>query len=1064
MKYARFSFLLSIVLVPIAYTLHGQTLSISGKVVDSLDSPIENCSVYSRRQGNSVKTGSDGRFTLPHRIVGSDTLAISHVGYVTETLAIPADQKTGPLVIRLRASENHLEEVNIVSTGYQVLPKERATGSFEMIDNKLLNRRISTDVLSRLEGISNVTFDRRNGGRALSIRGRSTIMGNASPLVVVDNFPYEGNMENINPNDIENITVLKDAAAASIWGTRAANGVIVITTKKGQYNARQRISLTSNLTIGDKPDLYYAPFMQSVDFIEVEEFLYSRGYYNATLNNTRKPLVSPVVEILHGELGETEKRKLLESLQGRDVRRELERYFYRKRIDQQYALNMAGGGERYRYSFSSGWDRNLAAQKGNMFDRFTARSENTYRLTDDISLTGGLTVAQTNLVNNSPVSSIAPTSKRLYPYAQFADDNGAPLAIVRDYRQSYIDALGAENLLDWNYRPLNELDYADNTVKLKDIRLNVGVDARLLNHLQAEIKYQYQNQTQTTRNFYSEKTYFARNLINLYSTEQSDILRYAIPMGGILDLAETAVTAHAGRAQLNYNNHWGRHKLAALIGTEVRQTKASGNNYRTYGYTKNLTYGNVNYVDLMPTYDGLRGNVLIPNPADFSETVLRFTSLYGNVAYTFLDRYIFSASARKDASNIFGVKSNQRGVPLWSAGLSWRLDQEPFFRTKFVDVLKARLTYGYNGNVDNTLSALTTLSYFSNAYLTGQQYASVRYPGNPELKWERSRVLNMGIDFSFWGSRLAGTVEYYRKKSSDLIGLSPIDPTTGVNYPSGGFAFKGNVADMKGQGWELQLKGKLLTKSVKWDMDVLFNHNTSEVTKYNLPAAVGSSFVGYGNLISPLKGRPVYAIYSYKWAGLDAETGDPLGHLNGQLSKDYRALTSVAPAELEYHGSAVPTYFGSWRNTFTYKNFEISINVAFKAGYYFKRSSIHYGNLFSLWEGHPDYGSRWKQPGDEQFTQVPSMVYPIANASRDAFYNNASVLVEKGDHIRLQDIAFSYVFTKLGSSPVKRLTLYSYLNNLGIIWKANDHDLDPDFYNGGFPLPFTVSFGLKADF
>ncbi len=1044
--------------------------NLSGRVVGPGDRSLSGSTVQLLVSKTQVVTDAKGVFTLS-RSSSIDTLKITHVGYAPRLLVVN-DKTKSPLLITLEATVTQLQEV-FVNTGYQTLPKERTTGSFEKIDKDLLGRNTSTDIINRLEGVSSLYFDRRTGGKAISIRGRSTILGNASPLVIVDNFPYDGDINNINPNDVESITLLKDAAAASIWGVRAANGVIVITTKKGRFNQAPLVEFTTNITWGQKPDLYYAPAMSPADFIEVEKFLYGKGFYNYAINNTfSRPVLSPVVELLAnknaGTIPAAEADARIEALKNNDVRRDFSKYFYRQSLNQQYALNYRGGSNNFNYLLSAGWDDNAANLKRNGLSRVTLRSENSFNPFNGFYVQAGIAYSRVKSNNNNPGTNINPTSKNLYPYASFADEKGNPLAMVKDYRLGYIDTAGAGNLLDWKYRPLEELKLADNSVKQNDIILNIGLQYKLNAHLSAEAKYQYEAQSQLAKNIYGQQSYTARNLVNLYTQINGGIATYGVPKGGIIDISNGDLISQSARGQVNYSNTWnGRNDIVVIAGAEIKQTATSGYNYRTFGYDNNvLTYGNVNYVDFLPTYDDLLGGSQVVNPADFSEGVLRFTSFYANSAYTFLSRYSASLSARKDASNLFGVNSNQRGVPLWSSGLSWQVNKERFFKSKWLELLKLRLTYGYNGNVDNTITALTTISYFSGAYLTGLPYAMLHDPGNPDLKWEKSAILNIGMDFRTKNNRISGSIEYYTKKGNDLIGIAPIDPTTGVVDAAAEFAYKSNVAAMKGRGVDIEIHTINVDGKLQWLTDLVLGNSTNKVTRYNTDRVPGSAFVEVGNLVSPLAGKPVYGIYSYNWAGLNPSTGDPTGYVNGDVSEDYTALTSVTPAGLIFHGSAVPVTFGSFRNTVNYKSFSLSFNFIFKLGYYFRRSSVNYTNLFRNWIGNPDYALRWQTPGDEKKTNVPSLIYPISNSDRDAFYSGSSTLVEKGDHIRFHDINVAYTFNNSGNTRkyFKQLQLYVYASNIGIIWRANHVGMDPDYYDGGYPLPLTISVGCRASF
>ena len=278
----------------LSYLSYAQTFR--GVIVDSLTNKAI-AGVHIQLLNNHSFTTSDGngRFMITVR-TSPDSIMVSLLGYRTYWMflrSIPANE----LIIRLSPDTKALQAV-VVSTGYQTLSKERSTGSFEQIDQTLFNRQVSTDVISRLDGIANsVLFDKRRGGNAdFNIRGLSTITSTITqPLIVVDNFPYEGNINNINPNDVESVTILKDAAASSIWGVRAGNGVLVITTKKGRYNKPLQISATTNLTVTMKPDVFSTHPISSSDFIDVEKYLFSKGYYdNLYTNNTNRPVLSPV--------------------------------------------------------------------------------------------------------------------------------------------------------------------------------------------------------------------------------------------------------------------------------------------------------------------------------------------------------------------------------------------------------------------------------------------------------------------------------------------------------------------------------------------------------------------------------------------------------------------------------------------------------------------------------------------------------------------------------------------------------------------------------------------------
>ena len=1037
--------------------------TISGKVLRKDNRPLSGAYVKIKDTHTQAATDTAGKFTLS---VSTEiaSLIVSYTGYITRNLTVDVSRLT-ELLIYLEQEQNQLDEVTI-STGYQQIPKERATGSFVQIDRDLLNRRVSTDFLSRLENVtSGLSFNRDaalgNTGPNISIRGQSTIFANTQPLIVIDNFPYDGNISNINPNDIESITVLKDAAAASIWGSRAGNGVIIITSKKGKFKRPMQVSVNANTTIGQKPDLFYQPQLSSASFIEIEKTLFNKGYYQSIEKSPNHQALTPVVELLiaarDGKISTATASEQIDALKKIDVRNELSRYFYRSSINQQYSINLDGGSDNQRYFLALGYDKNNSPAKGNNYERLTLNSNTTYAWLDHkLELTAGIFINQSQSVNNNPgitgIYNSSSLTNPFYPYAALTDENGKALAVTRNYRDDFTRSAVQNGLLDWNYRPLAELDIADNTIKVNEYRLNAGLSYKLPLGLQANLLYQYNRQQTDGRNFQNVDAYYTRNLINQY-TVAGALINRPIPFGGILDENNSLLVAQNLRAQLNFERSWRRHRITAIAGYEIKQASTTGKSSRLYGYDpQHASNAIVNYIGFFDRYDYPGATSQIPNRDATVEQNDHYLSYYANAAYNYFGKYTLSASIRKDESNIFGVNTNQKGVPLWSAGLSWSISDEAFYHMKWLPYLKARITYGYNGNVYKNISAYTTATYFSNAVSTQLPYATIRNPPNPELRWERVKVVNFGMDFALKGDRLSGTIEYYFKQASDLIGTMPFAPSTGIT------TFTGNNASVYGQGIDLTLNTKNLQGELKWLTTFLISHQTDKVINYQ---QAPQTLPGIG---TPVAGRPINSLYSYQWAGLDPSNGDPLGYLNNAISKDYVAIMAkAANGDFIYNGPARPTTFGAIRNTFSYGNFSLSANISFRMGYFYRAASVRYAGILTGTGGHSDYELRWQKPGDEITTTIPSMPAAI-NLARDNFYEGASILVKKADNIRLEDINVGYNFSRANQHwlPVRSVQLYLYASNLGIIWKAEKGGIDPDYANSPYRPVKTIAIGLKA--
>lgn len=1045
-------------------------IDVHGRVTDSTGMPLAGANVYLQRTKAGVTTDNNGEFILHGAEIG-DLLEISYISFVTRQITITRDN-AGSVMVAMRPATAKLEEV-VVSTGYQTIPRERVTGSFAQPDKAMYENRVATDVISKLEGItSGLVFNTPgitgSNTAKLSIRGRSTIYANDNPLIVVDNFPYDGDINNINPNDVQSITVLKDAAAASIWGVRAGNGVIVITTRKGQRNQTLKVQLNANVTVSAKPNLYYDPnYLNSGDFIDVEKMLFNQGFYDSQLTDPASPPVSPVVDLLakarSGTITAAAASSQIESYRKSDVRNGLSRYFYRRAANQQYDINLSGGNDKVNYYFSSGYDNDLQNIAGSSYKRYTLNSSSTYSPVKNLEITAGVNYIQANSGSDNSLSQLSTggTYSSIYPYATLADGSGDPAAIVRSYSNDYIRSTAANGFLNWQYYPLQELKNGWNTNKATndDIRLTASVKYVVFKGLSAAFSYQYEKAVNQAQSLATQDSYYTRSLINQYSSVNSagGFAGYNIPLGGIINKEFNNLYSTNIRGQLNYTANWKKNAIYAIAGIEQRESRNTGDGYSLYGYNGDLaTSSPVDYLTgfaLNPAGFGT-----IPYNSGTSGTIDRFRSYFGNAAYTYMDRYTLSASVRLDGSNYFAVRTNQKNVPLWSVGGKWDMSKEGFYQADWLPVLSFRATYGYNGNLDRTLTAVTTFRYQSNAQFTGAPYATINTIGNPALRWEKIGILNIGIDFSLKHNALTGSLEYFHKNGVDLIGFSNFAPSTGIS------SLKGNYSAMSGQGFDIQLNSRNIDRAFKWNTAFLISRATDIVTKYTGAPVLANGLVGAGQAIAPVVGKPVYAIYGYKWAGLDPATGDPQGYLNRQASKDYAALVSPAsPDQLAYKGSARPLVSGSLNNRFSYKNLELAVNISYKLDYYFLRRSINYYGLFNYWQTNKDYTDRWQRTGDEKRTSVPSLAYP-ADANRDYFYNYSEALIDKGDHIRLQDVSLSYDLTRSQwrKLPFEHLRLYVYASNLGILWRANKDGLDPDYPTGGIPAPRTISFGLKG--
>lgn len=1035
---------------------HGQS-KIQLNVVDQNGKGILGASLSGSDTKLLGSTGMDGLFQttvqkLPYAI------RISNMGYQSKDITI---RKADSLyVVELQLSEREIDVVEVY-TGYQSIPKERVTGAFEVVNMKDYDQIPGSNVLSRLEGlVSGLKMDRNTlAGEELTIRGLSTFTGPSGVLIVVDNFPFEGDINQLNPNEIASISILKDAAAASIWGTRAGNGVIVITTKKGKLNERLKMGFKSTLQVGSKVKLNDKFMLSPVEYVAFEREKFNLGYKLSDTASISGTYISPVYELLidhkNGRLTDQELEQKLSDLGQNNIFRSYEDLVYTNAFNRQYAFDVSSGGEKSAWRANLSRDRNSSMLKED-FERTTIGFHGQFKLLKGLDWDLGLRYSQSkNTSGRDGFNSDLPL------YSNLVDEKGDPAAIGGGFRKKFIDTLGGGLLLDWNYYPLTDYNSRKNITSYSHNLINTGLSYSLLDFLKISGKYQYERQQLTDDMLYGIDSYFTRNIINQYSVidPKTNSVNYNIPKGGVKDISNSTLLVHNLRFQLDVNKQWQDHRVDALFGTEFRQRNTESNQVRRYGYDEE--YNNFIVHDPIKRFPAFvsKNEAIIPSNDGFGDSDNRYLSYFANAGYAYKNRYIVTLSARRDASNLFGLHVNDKWNILWSSGLSWVISKEEWMKNSAFNYLKLRATYGYSGNVDPSKSAVTVMSYGSQNQYLGKPVGNISQFANPELRWEKVGMTNIAIDFEILNSRIRGSIDYYVKNSKDLFGPVETDNTTGV-----GTTMTKNVATLKGKGIDMNLESvNLKNESFSWNSSLTFSHYKDEVVAYNFPASFSSGTIvtTLSPLFNRLQGYPLYSMFSYKWNGLDPTNGDPISQLNGVSSKDYMGINNNKNFDdLVYTGSTIPTFFGAVGNRLQYKNWFASFRIQYDLGYYFRRQSVNYPIMMdNPREAHMEYSKRWQKPGDELNTDVPSFAYPI-NSLRNNIYQQSEATVEKGDHIRLQQISFGREFIRNET----KLNLQITADQLGILWRANKKHIDPIYQTSEYVMPTTWSVQLNVNF
>lgn len=1027
---------------------------VTGYVTDTAGNAVEGASVSVPGKNNkNTVTDSNGRFQLTDMEKGNK-IDIGFVGLNAFQVII---QNRQPLNITLLPAPGAESPSLTVNTGYGKVKKDKSPGSYSHAEAELLNRSVATTIFGHMEGtltglqfIKNIPNGSNGNESAVTVWGRSTIASNAAPLIIMDDFPYEGSLDNINPADVASITLLKDAAAASIWGAFSGNGVIVITTRKGELNKGPRTSLTSNFTYLAKPNLRYIPALSAQRMIEVEQYLFRKNYYDLSAGSSA--YLSSAVAIMAGMrngsiTSSADSAAQMQQLAATDTRAQLARYFYRPGFQQQYALSLSGGTDNSTYYMSAGFDRNLQQLVRNSYDRFTWSTTSTHLLARGLQLGLGMYVTQsyTRFNNNG--------GPFIRPYDALVLPDGSAAVVPVGYRQSFKNNADSR-LLNWDYKPVNDLNNSNNITRQNDYRATVQLSYKPVNVLEMQASYQYYSGQSRNENIRSQDMYEVRNLINIYSQLRADgAIDRPVPLGGIADIGNYSNQSHILRGLVRATLPVHRKgELLVMAGYDVRMLHMTNYASRLFGYnSSNHVLGLP--VNLDSSYKPYVGQMALKIPGKRIDYRYdnNFVSRYASLTYTHGKKWSALLSYRVDKSNLFGSTTNSRGMPLWAAGLGYTLTPQ----------LKLRGSIGVSGNVNTSLTAYNSAVGGTTRNRFGSEIATVNNPANPNLRWEKLRTINAGIEFKLLRGRLSGTLEGYRKDGSDLIEQITADPTSGFA------SYTGNYAGMRTLGADLSLSLLGTARNINWNTTLLLSYTKDKVTQVYPQEKRIIEMLSIGQL-NPMPGYPLYSLYSFRVNKLN-NTGNPVVLFKGQETVAYNELlTSTDTRSLQYSGPVNPTWYGSIRQSFSWKRFSLNLLLTFKGGHYFRRPGLNYSNLFqNLSLGTDDIDKRWQKAGDEAHTTVPGLDYP-ASAERDAVYNNSTLLIEPAAHIRFKDVQFAYQLTRqqFPKLPFTSLKMYLYLNNLGILWRANKVGIDPDYvpYGAERILPDARTIGLGMNF
>jgi TonB-linked SusC/RagA family outer membrane protein len=1044
------------------------------RITDSTGAPLAGATVAVRNSRISGVTDANGQVSLNVR--PGNVLHISFIGHESRTVMVTVPQiAAGRITVMLSRTDSQLSAVEVsLSTGYQKIPTYQMTGAASVMSEKEYQQRtaVTGNFLESLEGkVPGLVYNGQTG--ELTIRGVSTFDAVKKPLIVLDGFPTEIDLRTINPLDIVSVSVLRDAAAASIYGVRASNGVIVVETRRGR-SGKPVFNVRATQAFQPKPDFGYLKYAPASEFVQLQKenfdiaktsfLLFDWGYYK----------MDPVQEIMFGTtqlsvsnplLTQAQANAKLAALGSYDNLKDYERLFYQNRQTTNLNVDVSGGNDRSTYMMGVNYIGETPVNRRSENKQIILNLANTFKFTDWLKFD-----FRGTYLNFKDVSGNTPAYSDFFPYERLTDENGKALPVSLDPGRDYLsrvitkqknEALMAAGLYDQFYYPYKELYGNTNTTKGSSTRFQGRFNVRIANWLNVDLGGNYENQQSILDELHTEDAYDTRVMISNMAMKDpvtGQALFPNMPKGNILEKTNQRITNYTARLQLNLSHRFGDHDISGILGLERKQTLTQLYKTSFFGYdgqtliSKPINMSVLNATS-MPAFDelGFGGSFNSTNYFNEKEVDNRFMSYYGQGTYIYRGKYVLTGSFRIDQSNLFGVDPKYKYKPLWSAGVNWRLSEEDFARDwNWAKNLQLRAATGFNGNVPSSNNgAFLILSSGLNTILnTPLTYNDVLTPENQSLRWETTQNYNFGIDYTIIGNRISGSVDYYVKKSTDVFGQLDADPTSGFNQ------YNANTASIRNSGLEFLISSQLMKKKgFEWRLQVTSSFNNNKVLAVKATEFANSQLITSGNIF--VQGLPMNALYSYNYGGLN-EKGQPFVYDrkgNQRILAFYgNAQVDVTKDDLIYNGTTTPKYVLGLNNQFSIGAFDLSFLFMYYGGHVMRVEQPNPHNI-GFYANNPLQGSGnfWRKTGDEKLTNIPG--YVRASSTAPGYYQSyalygyeyASQFVRKADYIRLRDLIVTYnargaFFKKLGlNNPQVRMQAQNLFR-----YTFSGNDIDPE--------------------
>ncbi|MBF8148895.1 SusC/RagA family TonB-linked outer membrane protein [Winogradskyella sp. F6397] len=1050
-----------------------QAVTVTGKVVDENGVPMMGVTILVKNKNIGTSTDFNGEYSI--KANSNDALVFSSIGFFTQTIEVKDQHNIDVILVEDVAS---LSEVII--TGYNTIVEKKNTGAISTVKTKDIpawNPQIDNMIQGQIAGVAVAKTSGEVGSVPIvKIRGTSTLTGNTSPLWVVDGVVLEdpvpltpaelntpdlvnriGNsMSGINPQDIESITVLKDASASAIYGVRAAGGVIVLKTKRG-IEGKPVININIGTSVTQRPRYSDFNLMNSKERIGIEQYYFDSGlqYYNADANINSVGLAGAYARYKNRDLQnwqQFEDEVRLAQTSNTDWFKEL----FRDAVSLSTDFNISGGGKNVNYYASLSYLNQEGTDVLTTNRRYNGSVKLNAKLSEKLNVELYLSTFNTNRSSYpysyvpagiSNFTRVTPTpfnyainTSRTFPLY----NNDGSYNMYRGHSDFYL------------FNIMNEYDNSNQETKTNSntTRLSINYDA--LDNLKFFGVFNFTNSNQLNETYYTEETNqvagIRRSNYGEPAPEDSNL-----PRGGVIFSNSNFQEYYMTRMAVEYTP----------VETDVNYFKFyAGGEYRVNNYRGDNTVGWGYLHDrgrVIATSENI-GEELAGSPyLKIRDYTTKSASYFGVLTYSLYDKYVINGNVRFDGSNLFGSSPEYRWEPAWSVSGRWNVMEENFLKESVFDNLSIRASYGLQGSTNSQNTPQIVASFLNPAYWSDLDLLTIASPANPNLRWEKTYSTNIGLDFAILNNRIQGAIDVYDRYSKDLITNTRISEVNGFS------SLPINFADVSNKGVEFGLTTRNIRNAkpgFNWSTTVNFAYNKNEVKKVNIDPNVS-------RMLSPfpykpdaaIVGKPLNALYSVSYSHLDENGIAHFNLANGETTTSSRDL-EFGMEDLVYNGPIEAPYQGGISNLFEFRNFRLSALMTYGFGNYFRKEEI-----LTSWMYSPDQNlnrellNAWREPGDENFTDIPHIQNETGANNHKYYWNKSDIRVIKGDYLRLSNVTLQYNLPENMLKSLKLTRGYIQIegNNLLLFADEGLDGYDPEtFPYKSLPIPtsFLMSFNV----